>query len=104
MVARAGGELARRGVAVLGPTTVAIGDTVMSLGRCEVLLLTALDRGPVPVGMVKRRLWRDSTAPGGRLRQTAVRVNAKLRAAGWGWRVRFDDGEVLLLEEPSKRG
>lgn len=101
MTHRASGALARSGLVVLGPTAVAIGDTRVSLGRVELLLLTSLDRGRAPVRAVKRRVWDDPAAPGGRLRQTAVRVNAKLAAAGWQWRIRLDLGEVLLMLEPT---
>jgi hypothetical protein len=100
MAVLADGELARSGLVVLGPTTVAVGDSVVSVGRGGVLLLRALDGGRVPVGSVKWRLWGDPGVPGGRLRQAAVRVNAKLAAAGWNWRVRLDAGDVLLMPEP----
>src|SRR5439155_25899763 len=100
MVARGNGELARSGLAVLGPTAVALGDSVVSLGRGGVVLLAALDGGRVSVVTLKRLLWNDVAAPGGRLRQAALRVNAKLAAAGWRWRVRLDARDVLLMPEP----
>jgi hypothetical protein len=92
--------VARSGLVVLGPKHVALGDSVVSLGRTGVPLLTALDRGRVPVRVVKRRLWNDAGAPAARLRQAALRVNAKLKALGWRWRVRLDAGDVLLMPEP----
>lgn len=92
--------LARTGVRIRGPTSVFLGEHVVPLGRISVLLLQSLERTSIITPAAKARLWGDPDVPDSRLRQVVYRVNATLAAAGWRWRVRFDAGIVLLMEEP----
>jgi hypothetical protein len=89
------------GVRLLSTTTVAVNDTVVSLGRGGLLLLRSVRRGRVPIPRVKQRLWGDPQASSARLRQAIVRVNRKLAAVGWRWRIRLDAGYVLVMPEPT---
>jgi hypothetical protein len=78
-----------------------MGETVVVLGRVGVEVLAMLAPGQVAAEDVQRQVWGDPQGSGARLRQAMVRINRKLAAAGWRWRIRLDAGQVLLMPEPT---